>query len=75
MFETAGSLTDPARSMSTGTALGHVLMRERAAGYPGQSYWFTKSLNALPAVNLTVLAAAIWMVSPVFGLRPVRAAR
>ena len=36
---------------------------------------FTESLNALPAVNLTVLAAAILIASPVFGLRPVRAAR
>lgn len=35
----------------------------------------TASLNALPAVNLTVLAAAILIASPVFGLRPVRAAR
>ena len=35
----------------------------------------TVSLNALPAVNLTVLAAAILMASPVLGLRPIRAAR
>ncbi|SIT49439.1 exported hypothetical protein [Paraburkholderia piptadeniae] len=36
---------------------------------------FTASLNALPAVNFTVLAAGIAMVSPVDGLRPLRAAR
>jgi hypothetical protein len=35
----------------------------------------TESLNALPAENLTVLAAAILSGSPVFGLRPIRAAR
>ena len=35
----------------------------------------TESLNALPAENLTVLAAAILSGSPVFGLRPMRAAR
>ena len=38
-------------------------------------YSFDASLKALPAVNFTVLAAAILMASPVFGLRPVRAAR
>ena len=38
-------------------------------------YWFTASLNALPAVNLTVFDAAIWSASPVFGLRPARATR
>ena len=36
---------------------------------------FTASLNALPAVNLTVFAAGIVMVSPVDGLRPARSAR
>ncbi len=36
---------------------------------------FTTSLNPLPAVNLTVFAAGIVMVSPVDGLRPVRSAR
>ena len=36
---------------------------------------FTRSLKALPAVNLTVIAAAICIASPVAGLRPVRAAR
>ena len=35
----------------------------------------TESLNALPAENLTVLAAAIFNGSPVLGLRPIRAAR
>src|SRR5258708_3062213 len=36
---------------------------------------FTASLNAFPAVNFTVFAAAILISSPVLGLRPVRAAR
>ncbi|MEY3950747.1 MAG: hypothetical protein RJB21_505, partial [Pseudomonadota bacterium] len=36
---------------------------------------FTASLNALPAENLTVFAAAILIASPVLGLRPTRAAR
>ncbi|MGF6853763.1 hypothetical protein OKW29_002650 [Paraburkholderia sp. CI3] len=36
---------------------------------------FTASLNALPAVDLTVFAAAIWISAPVAGLRPTRAAR
>jgi hypothetical protein len=36
---------------------------------------FTASLNALPAVNLTVFAAGIWISAPVAGLRPTRAAR
>lgn len=36
---------------------------------------FTLSLNALPAENLTVFDAAILIASPVFGLRPTRAAR
>jgi len=35
----------------------------------------TASLNALPAVNFTVVAAAIWISAPVEGLRQVRAAR
>jgi len=35
----------------------------------------TASLNALPAVNLTVLAAGILSSAPVCGLRPMRAAR
>lgn len=43
----------------------------QAANY----FALTASLNALPAVNFTVLAAAICSVSPVFGLRPSRAAR
>jgi len=34
----------------------------------------TASLNALPAVNFTVLAAAIFNSAPVAGLRPIRAA-
>src|SRR5688572_15853705 len=33
------------------------------------------SLRLLPALNLADLDAAIWMLSPVFGLRPVRALR
>ena len=41
----------------------------------GYFFLFTASLKALPAVNFTVRAAAILMVSPVRGLRPVRAAR
>ena len=32
-------------------------------------------MNALPAVNFTVFAAGMVMVSPVDGLRPVRSAR
>jgi hypothetical protein len=36
---------------------------------------FTASLNALPALNLTVFAAGIWISAPVAGLRPTRAAR
>jgi hypothetical protein len=35
----------------------------------------TESLNALPAENFTVFEAAILSGSPVFGLRPIRAAR
>src|SRR5260370_41695467 len=35
----------------------------------------TASLNALPAANLTGLAAGILISAPVVGLRPVRAAR
>jgi rod shape determining protein RodA len=35
----------------------------------------TESLNALPAENFTVFAAAILSGSPVLGLRPIRAAR
>jgi hypothetical protein len=37
--------------------------------------WLTASLNALPAANLTVFAAAISIASPVAGFRPDRAAR
>ena len=32
-------------------------------------------MRAFPGLNAGTLAAAIWMVSPVLGLRPVRAAR
>jgi len=41
----------------------------------GCGFVLAASFRALPAVNLTVLAAAIWMVSPVAGLRPSRASR
>ena len=34
------------------------------------SYLLTASLSALPALNPGVFEAAIWMVSPVRGLRP-----
>ena len=36
---------------------------------------FTASFNALPALKLATLDAAIWMVAPVCGLRPLRALR
>lgn len=36
---------------------------------------FTASFNALPALKPGTFAALIWMVAPVCGLRPVRAAR
>ena len=32
-------------------------------------------MNALPALNAATFEAAIWIVAPVCGLRPVRAAR
>src|SRR5574344_610298 len=38
-------------------------------------FLFTKSLRAFPALNFGDLQAAILIVSPVFGLRPSRAAR
>ena len=34
------------------------------------NYLLTASLSALPALNPGVFEAAIWMVSPVRGLRP-----
>lgn len=35
----------------------------------------TASFSGLPGLNFTVLLAAIWIVSPVWGLRPVRSGR
>ena len=35
----------------------------------------SESLSVLPALNFADLEAAIWMVSPVLGLRPARALR
>lgn len=51
--------------------IGRIGMIRSDASYDA----FTASLNALPAVNLTALAAGIVMVSPVEGLRPLRSAR
>ena len=75
----------PARRRSSWQSLGLVsapLDSERAGTWryrPSSAccgaYLLAASFRALPAVNLTVLAAAIWMVSPVAGLRPSRAAR
>lgn len=55
----------------------HDPLRAREADLPDAQRQapFTASLKALPAVNLTVFAAAILISAPVAGLRPVRPAR
>ena len=42
---------------------------------PGSSVPLTALFNLLPALNFGTLAALIFIVAPVLGLRPARAAR
>src|SRR3989304_4487896 len=61
--------SNPRHSPCKGDALPAELSTPRRAGY------FTASLSAFPALNVGILAALILIVSPVCGLRPLRAAR
>src|SRR5881396_866178 len=54
------------------TARGRCARARPAGPRACQLSW---SLSVLPALNFADLEAAIWMVSPVLGLRPARALR
>src|SRR3954452_18314705 len=60
----------------SGNPLGYRSSSSRLYAGTNKIYFLeTAAFSLEPAVSLTLWPAAIWMVSPVCGLRPVRAAR